>query len=967
MKKILIFILLLAFVMAVPAPLAELDNPFSAPRAAALGLAGTADDSREDIFISQFGLAGLSAAGFYFSSYRSLADVNFFNAAFYFPVGPLGLGIGYRLRTVDGVLLAPADLLASGSPAFERVDYLNYQQSALYLAAGLPLGLFDFGLAVKSYNLPADPAWPELGARGGNLDIGLRARLTSFWSLSLQGRNVLVGGAAGGALLWNTGAEETMLNSTTLGNKFSFGDGRLVFLVDVVKYAEEYYPALWQTGAEFVLNEYLTLRCGLRQYAAQPDSKESLLQAVSGGLRLSPWRGLHLDYAYYPGDNLALEALHYAGLAWDFGAGQPDKSEPRQQDAPHASLRLLEPAEIFTVTDQPEQSVRLQIAGYSSLTLNGLAYAVRGGENKLTLPLAPGSNLLLLEAGGRQIQRRVLRLRNLTELVAAQQEKDLLQLAFTPEWRLPNAIDGAVKISLVEFAGYMRRSLNLGLPEDFAEIFDDLDILYFSGLLGGAAEGVVDAGPGYFSVGRLAEILARLDGYSTALDAAEDPREKAIEILTATGYYTLADFSPPQAEVTLARAQSLFLRTAFAQQRLAAEFADYPLVWLDIVDLERGRLILRLHNAERFDHYSWVYGRQADSGSVDGKDSIVIAPELREDGVVFIEVFDRAGRSWRFSVPAGLGGEPLFLARTEPARLEAGMRARVSFAAPEDLTVNSVALRIGDSARSLPLRRQDNGLWSGMLTVPDTARTGEYAFTFLANVAGRIYEKKISAPVRGFESSVVQKPAKKGQRVLTRTSASSVKAGEPFYIYAGLSGGGQLQEMRIVFPAGAYIVAEPYGAQFWRAALSSAQVGRNEYKAVAVFADGATAEQSGSFYVVKTAAQRLTPGTAAQSVAQPAPPAEAPRPLNRVYYPVEIMLSPAKPKPAAALTIKARYAAPLRRVYAQIKGKQLPLKQNGAIWQAQYVLPAPGQTLYIQIYAEDAQGNLSMTEKMLKY
>jgi hypothetical protein len=985
MKRILIFILLLGLGTAAPAPLTDLDNPFSSPRAAALGLAGAADDSREDIFISQFGLAGLSSAGFYFSGYRSLADVNFLNAAFYFPVGPLGLGVGYRLKTVDGVLLSPPDLMAAGSPAWERVDYLNYQQSALYLAAGLPLGLFDLGLAVKNYTVPGNPAWPELGARGSNLDIGLRARLTGVWSLSLQGRNVLAGQAAGGALLWNTGTAEAMLNSVALGNKFSFNDGRLVYLVDVTKYAEDYYPVLWNAGAEFVLNEYLTLRGGVRQYAEQPSKAGVLFNAVSGGLRLTPWRGVYLDYAYYPGDNLALETLHYTGLALDFGelqASFPPRAVPEQPDEPPAATennaadfaaletgwRLLEPKEIFTVSDLPEQTISLQSAGYRSITINGLTQELRDGENKIPRPLEPGNNLILLEADGRQIKRHVLRLRSLAELSAVRQEKDLVQLVFTPERRLLDAADGAAKISLAEFAGYLNQSLNLRLPADFAGVFDNLDILYFNGLLGGAAEGVVDAGPGYFSVSRLAEILARLDGYSEALDTAENPREKAVEILTATGYYTAADFFPPNTEVTLAKAQSLFMRTAFAHKRLAAEFGDYPLVWLDIADLERGRLTLRFHNAERFDRYSWTCGRQTVSGKVAGKDSIALAPDVRENNVVFVEVFDRAGRAWHFSAAAGLDGEPLFLARTEPARLEAGMRARVSFAAPENLTLDSVALRIGDSAKTLPLRRQSNGLWAGMLTVPDTVRTGEYIFTFLANIAGQIYEKKIPVPVRGFERSVVQKPAPKGQRVLTRTSAPSVPAGEPFYIYAGLSGGGQLKEMRIVFPDESYLVAEPYGERLWRTALSSAIAGRNEYKAVAIFADGAAAEQSGSFYIGTNAPQAVLPAKSAE-VAQPVkPPRDKNQPrLNKVYYPVEIMLSPAKPKPAGTLTIKAKYAAPLRKVYARIGDKHLPLKQNGAIWQTQYVLPAQSQTLYIQIYAEDARGNLSMTEKVLKY
>jgi hypothetical protein len=564
------------------------------------------------------------------------------------------------------------------------------------------------------------------------------------------------------------------------------------------------------------------------------------------------------------------------------------------------------------------------------------------------------------------------RLRDLAELTTLQQEKDLVQLVFTPERRLLDPEDGAAKISLAEFAKYLNQSLKLRLPVEFAGIFDDLDLLYFNGLLGSAAEGVVEASPGYFSVSRLAEILARLDGYSEALDAAENPREKAIEILSATGYYTAGDFAPPETEVTLAKAQSLFMRTAFAHKRLAAEFGDYPLVWLDAADLGHGRLTLRFYNAERFDRYSWTYGRQTASGKVNSQDSVVIAPDLRENGVALIEVFDRAGRAWRFSAPAGLAGEPLFLARTDPPRLEAGMRARVDFAAPENLALDSVELRIGDSTKALPLRRQDNGLWAGILTVPNTARTGEHTFTFAASIGGQTYEKKILVPVRGFESNVVQKPAPKGQRVFTRTSLSNVPAGEPFYIYAGLSSGGQLKEMRIVFPDESYIVAEPHGARLWRAALSSAITGRNEYKAVAIFTDNTVAEQSGSFYVGAVAPQ-IAPAAAAplkpDKVKQPAnPPRDKnQRRLNKVYYPVEIMLSPAKPQPAGTLTIKAKYAAPLRQVYARIKDRQLPLRQNGAIWQTQYVLPAQSQTLYIQIYAEDAQGNLSMTEKTLKY
>jgi hypothetical protein len=200
---------------------------------------------------------------------------------------------------------------------------------------------------------------------------------------------------------------------------------------------------------------------------------------------------------------------------------------------------------------------------------------------------------LAVLSGAAVPQNTDLHLRDLAELTALQQEKDIVQLVFTPERRLLDAGDSAAKISLAEFAGYLNQSLKLRLPAEFAGIFDDLDLLYFNGLLGSAADGVVEADPGYFSVSRLAEILARLDGYAETLDAAENPREKAVEILIATGYYTAEDFAPPETEVTLAKAESLFMRTAFAHKRLAAEFGDYPLVWLDLADLGRGRLTLR--------------------------------------------------------------------------------------------------------------------------------------------------------------------------------------------------------------------------------------------------------------------------------------------------------------------------------------------------------------------------------------
>jgi hypothetical protein len=454
-------------------------------------------------------------------------------------------------------------------------------------------------------------------------------------------------------------------------------------------------------------------------------------------------------------------------------------------------------------------------------------------------------------------------------------EKDILQIVFTPDWRQIELNDlSLAKIPLAEFAQYLKQTLELKPPEGAEDIFDELDILYLYGFLGGTAEGVTNIDRGYFSVGYLAEILARIDGYANALDAAADPQQKAVEILLATGYYAKTDFAPLREDVTLANAQSLFMRTAWARKRLAAEFADYPLVWLDTAYLKQHRLTLRFHNPGRFERYSWTYGQQNVSGNVTGADNIVIALNGQEAGQVFIEVTDRIGGVWQFN---------------------AAVAAIPKVSRPEN---------------------KEN--------------------------------KKIPQP------RIETKKPVNTLKFLTKALPPQVRPGEPLYIYAGLRGGGEVREIRIVFPDGAYVAAEPYGQELWRTPLISAIAGQNDYAAQALFADGTSILTAGSFLVGE------------QKTAQPKTPDTKQR-LNKVYYPVEIMLSPTKPKPQEVLTIKARYGAPLSKVYTQINGQKIQLYKNGAIWQTQYILPAQHQTLYIQIYGEDEQGNLSMTEKVWKY
>ncbi|MDR1996890.1 MAG: hypothetical protein LBQ83_00985 [Candidatus Margulisbacteria bacterium] len=996
MKKYLACLLLFTLALAAQTTLTELDGAFSSPRSAALGMAGAADRSAADIFHQQFGLAGLAEEGFYVSSYQLFTDTQYLNGALYFPLGGVGLGLGYRRRSVSDVLFTPPDLLdASGRPDAGRVERLAYQQNALYLAAGYTLEHFpglqalDLGLAYKSYTVNNSSAeLSDLAAQGSNIDLGFLARVNELWWVSLLGRNIIEGSGMNGALVWRSGTSERLVRSVVLGNRLALNGGRLLLFLDANYYAEDYAPLLLNAGAEGKINSFLTLRGGLRQYAQLTGgAQRRVFSAVSAGLGLTPWRGVALDYAYYPGDALALEAVHYAGFGLNIGeltSGAVRENIPAEEDPAPESLQIQHPADYF-VTNAAALSCALRIQGYPSLNINGAVYTLDPQDKKtftVSLNLEAGANTVQFSAGDRTVKRRVLRLRDWAELRAAGLEKDLTQTVFTPAGQ-EDFTDSILRLE--DFAAYAVQTLNLRLPQDFSGIFNDLDILYFNGFLGKTSEGLLQLGAGHFTLGRLAEILARIDGYADVLAAAEDAQAKAVEILTMTGYYTAADFMPQDGEVTLAKAQSLLLRTAAVHKRLEQEFGGYPLVWLDCAERDNGKATLRLYNAERFVRYEWTYGKQSVSAAVDaeGYAAVEIAPDVTESGALTVNVYAKPGSVWQFQT--GLtprAQDVLLLARIEPQNPEAGMTLKVNFAVLAGLRAESVELRADFLTEPLILRRLTPGLWQTDLRLPDTLRNGEYALDFTVNAAQRSYAKQYPMQVRGPAAAPQPVPRARaiGRRVVTRVSAEKVRSGEALYIYAGVTAGGSpVAEMRIVRPDQPDILAVRYNEQIWRTHLTGFTAGRNEYKAVAVFQDGTAAERAGAFWcddpvTVPPPVKPAAPPPAAPSgnipAAKPAPkdnkPAQ-PR-LNKVYYPVEIMLSPASPRPGSTLLIRARYAAPeVTTVYAEIQRQIIPLRKNGALWQTEYLLPAKGQDLYIKIYARDAQNNLSMTEKLLSF
>jgi len=320
------------------------------------------------------------------------------------------------------------------------------------------------------------------------------------------------------------------------------------------------------------------------------------------------------------------------------------------------------------------------------------------------------------------------------------------------------------------------------------------------------------------------------------------------------------------------------MRTAAVNNRLEREFAGYPLVWLDRAGTTRGEIFLRFYNAERFANWSWPARSSTGTLQETGYYALKVPPEIMQNGMVTLNVYDKSGKHWQFIAK-------LTLPEAEPPKKE---------------------------TEKIPV------------------------------VSGSAQPK-----------------------ILAKLSAEKVKPGETLYIYAGIVAGGKtVKEVRVIHPGHKDVSAVQYTANIWRAELKEFTAGPNSYKVLAVFADETTAEQGGIFFC-DILAPKTAPAVTPQKTVVP-PKSTEQRRLNKVYYPVEIILVPEKPEAGAKVRIKAKYASELKKVYAVIRKQTIPLQKKDGFWQAEYTLPVKSQEVYIQIYAEDAADNLSMTEKVIK-
>lgn len=585
-KIFLISLLWLVQLLCAETYYTDIDDPFfRSPRTTALGMTGVAlIDTPEAVFYNPALPTEAKAIQWYGASYTVIDDVRTYHTAVAVPLGRWGLGFGYTTTHVPGVSIIPESLDSvdsQGRPLPDQVKNAVYDRSAVYLSAafllaehGTWLQRSSVGLTLKSFSAQTQGAGlREANASGFNLDLGWYGLWNKVWATGLTFRNVLTS-----PLHWQSGAQEELPKVVSLGNTFTYNDGGFIVLLDADFYEKKYQPNLLKAGVEVGLTQYLRLRTGLRQYLAARDEDTLVLNGMTAGLGIRPLTDMSIDYAYFPGDGYAQNAIHYAGLSFQsFAIFMPPTGAVVVEEPKPATFKLLAPPDEL-ITENKSVTVQAVVSGERWLTINGLHVPVTGNEFTYQYALVPGVNQL--SVSGRELSwgRKIYRLRSYEELLVSAQAKDAAQVVLTKFYRQLPFMDEV--ITRKEAAEYIAQSLQLPLPTELQAVFSVQDILYLYGIYGSTQ--VTDLGNASqpLTKGELAVLLARLDGYAY-LFTESSAAEPAVEVLASTGYYRQEDFYPLNSAVSRRELIAALARSSKVTQRISNENPGQPIFWIN--------------------------------------------------------------------------------------------------------------------------------------------------------------------------------------------------------------------------------------------------------------------------------------------------------------------------------------------------------------------------------------------------
>lgn len=984
-KLIAIFIVLLwALGFALDAVDSEIDSlHLVSPRVAGLGMSGVAlGRSADAIFLNPAMLVKTDKIGTYVSTYRLLEDIIYLNGAVTFPFYNAAIGIGYKNKKTGGIDVSDYSDLLNGKPNKDLIETATYTQDAYYLGFAYELinspnnlvRNLGLGLNIKSYSIKivGSNRLEDTEASGYDLDLGLYTDITETWALGVCYRNFLDSDSGSGSLYWRNGTVQPISTVLSIGNKFSYANNGLIILFDADFYNNKPYKVLLHSGFEIRSYKYVILRAGVDQFPYPVGSDYKIFNAVSAGLSIVPLKDLNIDYAYYPGDGFVQESMHYAGISFDsFDCFIPATSNvPTKEEY----LFKVELPNDYFISEESSISTGVEVHGEKNVVINGREYVLEKEQTVLNkvFSLKEGINEFKFQNKDRTISRKVFKILSYKELLKDKKEKDIKRLIFTKDF-MAQAFDK--KITLAELADYIVASTGIRLPERMPAIFNNLDIIYLKGYLGttevsAEENGVIDRG-------RLATIIARMEGYDYIFDGLSEEQwpGRAVEVLGNTGYYSSKDFYPLEALLTQKEAVLLLARSAVINRQILDYYEDFPVCYLERELADNNETVhLRLSNTEKYDSAKIIIaGKVKDykikaQGNYDLFTSYLVDLEKGTD--VQIVLTDKYGNSYKYNYKGGKGArviegaevngeDALFLVRTEPREVYPGMKCTIELAVPNDVQLNRVILKSELLENDL-LMENKGEFWTAVLTIPAETKARSYSLLFkMTDGQGKEYTKPHSLPVLSLKRSVLTNnniavaSLLKDSDILVKTNKRNIKPGEVLDVYIGILQNYELiSQVQVKFADGLLSNAQKVEKMMWQVKKpinKAAKGGRQVIQITIKDTRGGTIEKQYIFNVesAQAAAEVIKTPVVKKNIT--------------VSNSAQVFTKLTKNKTGKVLILKVKTLAATIKVSAAISGKNYSLiKDKTGLWVVNYQVPKAlyNKTGKIKLFIKDKTGQV---------
>lgn len=214
-----------------------------------------------------------------------------------FGVGYISANTPAGYYTTDKASLTGATAMSYGSSQL----LLSYARSLSDIVKGSALGNLSVGVNLKVLRNDFDGY--DASATGQGVDLGFLLKPKSNVALGACFKNLA------GNVKWKSGTDESLEGDTKLGGAVKLMDDKLLLALDT-EFSSG--PVLLHGGAEYKISDFLALRAGLDQSAA--DANNTATNFTAGiGLNLS---GIYFDYAFRQDNLLAENSTHYFSISF---------------------------------------------------------------------------------------------------------------------------------------------------------------------------------------------------------------------------------------------------------------------------------------------------------------------------------------------------------------------------------------------------------------------------------------------------------------------------------------------------------------------------------------------------------------------------------------------------------------------------------------------------------------------------